>query len=216
MNFNKKIDQFKYNPKLKVDSSELTESIEVKLDHLETNIDVYYQTRKDEEVVIDKIEYKTSYQGEYLGVLDLYFQLLLNRAVEALDRVSTKELDFFCRIEGATPAFEYYNHEIYNILTIGESLLKQIMPKEEEQIKLLEKDERFFDLPFAQQFEIIEELCSHTFYKDVTFADLELDLIEVNRPRIILSSNKKISTDYLTSLFKQYLIPDDDFTLILQ
>lgn len=216
MEFNSKIISFQNEPALIVNSSELANSIKIELEHLDTLIEVFFDTRKDEEVVIDKVEYITSYEGIYLGVLDLYFQLLLNRAVEALDRVSPKELDFFCRTDGATPAFEYYNHEIYNILTIGEKILKKVMPKEEKEICLLDDNECFFDLPYAQQFELIEELCSHTFYKDAKYTELELDLVEVSGKTILLKSNMQLNVGDLKTYFKKYLIPQKTFILNLQ
>ena len=120
-------------------------------------------------------------------MIDLYFQLIEGRALESLDRVTAKEFDYFLRDDTKEGIFEFYDDKFYEILSIGEEILKSIKPKDDFTRIFNGGEEEFFDLSFSSQVEIFEEFFADTVYKHPKFHKIEFDVLDVSLYKVTLS-----------------------------
>ena len=156
--------------------------VQAQLNELKVDVVVEFNTKQEDELLITDLSFDTTLSGEYLAVMDAFFEIINNKPLEAIDRVSIKELDYFLRDENSTPAFKFYNKELYEILSIGEDLQKAGLPKKEE-YSLVHNPELqgdYFDLSFSEQIELIEEVSAKHFYNDLNFRGLYLECDDID------------------------------------
>lgn len=210
MKFSVKIKQRSTNPKfLNPLKNALNHSCEIELPKLNINLTAFFNTVKREELEVEMINYFTEYKGPYLGVIDAYFQLIQNRPIEAIDRFPIKELDYFLRDNQSESAFSGYSQEIYEILSIGESIKTKIYGDKKIGFQFdpkLEGD--FFELSVSEQYELLEELFANFVYGK---GDIDcIEVLQVEEKHITLSfKNDEISKLVIEKL---YLPPDTKVT----
>lgn len=163
--------------------------VKVHLQNLNVDIEFEFNTQTKDELLLSDISYKTSLSGEYLAVLDAFIEIIDNKPVEAIDRVSIKELDYFLRDTNAEPAFKFYNKELYEILSTGEEIQKTALPKVEEYSLVFDPSANgdFFDLSFSEQIDLIEEVSAKHFYCDLNFEGLYIECLDISDRCIELS-----------------------------
>lgn len=180
-------DHFKAPKKRFEGNLPFTHKIHLDLSLLGLDLFVYLELKDEGEQVIRNVRYETSGPNEFLGMIDLYFQLIEGRALESLDRVTAKEFDYFLRDDTKEGIFEFYDDKFYEILSIGEEILKSIRPKDDFKRIFDGGEEEFFDLSFSSQLEIFEEFFADTVYKHPKFHTIEYDVLDVKTYQITLS-----------------------------
>lgn len=187
MEFSVKIKQRSESPLfLTSDKSALNHSCDVLLSKLDINLTAYFNTVKTDELEVEMINYFTDYKGPYLGVIDAFFQLIQNRPIEAIDRFPIKELDYFLRDTQGESAFSGYSQEIYEILSIGESIKTKIYGDKKLGFQFDPKIEgEFFNLSTSEQFELLEELFAYYVYDKGKIDSIEV--CEIDEKEIVLS-----------------------------
>lgn len=188
MKFSLKTQQRTQSPRfLNLSQTPLNHVCEVLLPKLDVRIIIYFNTIKKEELEVEMLNYYTDYKGDYLGVIDAFFQLIQNRPIEAIDRFPIKELDYFLRDVHGESAFSGYSQEIYEILSIGESIKIKIFGDKKLGFKFNpEVDGHFFDLSTSEQYELLEELFAYYVYPNPDFPD-EIEIEDITSDKIILS-----------------------------
>lgn len=192
MNFSKKTQALTTAPKfLNKNKIELNHLIHVQLNKLGIDVNVYFNTIKNEEIEIEIANYFTEYAGEYLGVIDAYFALIQNRPIEAADRLPIKELDYYLRDDQGVSAFSGYSQEVYEVLSIGEKIKSKIFGEKKIGFQYNPKvDGDFFDLSSSEQHELIEEIFAYYVYPKNDFShDIEVEDITDNE--IVLKPSDK-------------------------
>jgi hypothetical protein len=160
---------------------------------LKVDIELFFGTKKEEEVLISEIFYKANYNGPYLGVIDAYISLIQGKPVEASDRFPIKELDYFLRDNSSEPAFTAYSQEIYEIIGIGEKIKDHVFGKKEDVGFVFDQKNEFSDLSSSEQYEVIEELLSFYFYKKGVDIDaIECDDIDFPKMKFICSEEYRL------------------------
>ena len=157
--------------------------------HLKTKIHIYFNIDQKEDSTLGEISYELLDHIEYRGAIDLYFSLLKNRAIESLDRITNKEFDYYLRDDVKVGVFEFYDNKFYDVLGIGEAILKFIKPKENGPEPLMKSDlpDRFFTISFSEQIEYFEELLARYVYGHVRYSKLEIELEDALDNSIIIT-----------------------------
>lgn len=165
-------------------------SVEFRPKNLNCVINISYSLEQADELCLKEIFVETDLSGTYLGVLNGYLSLVFGKPVEVLDRLSPKELDYFLRDENSVPAFSYYTKELYEILSVGELIIKQIKGKPAEIEKIFNQGEHgeFHELSFSEQIEFFEEFCSKRVYPEVRFQNIFMDIENIEDGRLVYSS----------------------------
>ena len=159
----------------------------IHLNKLDIEIIVYFKTLKKDELMIEMANYYTTYQGVYLGVIDAFFQLIQGKPLEAADRFPIKELDYYLRDQASLSAFSGYSQEIYEILSIGESMKNKIYGEKKIGFHFdpaMTGD--FFSLSSSEQYELLEEFFAHFVYVDDRFPD-DIEVVSVENHQIIFN-----------------------------
>ncbi len=196
MKLSNKIQKLSLNPSFKKSEFEnLNYNFEMKLNKLDIELEVEFDTFKKDELVVSKAFYKTNYAGEYLGVIDAFFYLIQGKPCEAIDRFPIKELDYFLRDIQSESAFEGYSQKLYEIIAIGERVKEAIYGKKGNSFSYSDEQlQNFPGLSASEQFDIIEEFLSFHFYKNgVTLDQIECTDIEENK--IYLKSSDEHKTE---------------------
>ena len=206
MQFSQKIIDYSQNPQIKtndIDSGHKT--FLLKLETHKAYIEInYYISQKDGEDYFEHLTYKTALLGPYLGIIEGLFSLCLDKPTEVMDRITAKELDHYLRDTPSNPSVEYYSQEFYEVLSIGEKLLKSIYKKEEDQLIYEELDAAFFELSFSEQIEAFEEFLSKHMYKDLLFRDMFFDLADCDDREVLITSNQRLKDDQKSEFLKQF------------
>jgi hypothetical protein len=168
INKTQRLQQHINNPQFLVNKQELDSSwpqLELPLSRLHAVVIISFQTQQEEELILKKMHYTTNLTGEMLGILDAYVTLAQNKPVEAVDRLTVKEIDFFLRDRPQESIFSHYAQELYDILSIGESLKRSLIG-EKEILPLHQPDEfgTFSELSYSEQLELIENILGEYFY----------------------------------------------------
>lgn len=205
MKFSKQIQNRSKSPTfLNKTKAPLSHSCEINLSKLGVDLIVYFNTVKKEELEVEMLNYFTDYQGEYLGVIDAYIQLIQNRPIEAIDRFPIKELDYFLRDDQSISAFSGYSQEVYEILSIGESIKSKIYGEKKIGFNFNpEMDGDFYSLSTSEQYELLEELFAYFVYNKY---DIEyIDVVDIDENIIQLS----FINDEIEQIIKEKLsLPD--------
>lgn len=195
MKVSNRIKSIAKNPQFLESSSDASLSaFHAHLEHLNCDVIIQYRTVQKNELMFEKIIYQTKLTGPYLGVLDALISMAQNIAVEAIDRISPKELDAYLRDNPKIPSIEYFGAEFYEILGIGESLREFIVPKKKDKRDVIFKASdnfSFYDLPFSEQIECFEEFLSRYLYSNPQFSNIEVELEDVNFDNSIIVNNSK-------------------------
>lgn len=181
------LNHFKAPQKRFEGDKKFTHKIHIDLTLLQRDLFVYLELKDEGEMVVRNVEYEIAGDCEFLGMIDLYFELIEGRALESLDRVTAKEFDYFLRDDTKIGIFDFYDDKFYEILSIGEEVLKSIKPKEDFKRIFDGGETEFFDLSFSSQVEIFEEFFSDTVYKHPKFHKIEFDVLDVQMYQITLS-----------------------------
>lgn len=182
MHFSKRIHSLANEPKF-LSNNPLSFMVHTRLNQLESDVYIHFETFSGEEVLVARAQYYTEYKGPYLGVIDGFFSLIQGKPLEAIDRFPIKELDYFLRDDSKEPAVSAYSQEIYEIISLGEKMKEKIFGKNEYSFQYNpENDGEFIELSASEQFEIIEELLAFEFYtKGVPLDDIECINIDDNK-----------------------------------
>lgn len=177
MEFSKKILNYSNQPRYQSELNNPDIKYLFKLDNLNTYIEVFIiLEKKDGEDFIKSASYKTALSGAHLGLVDGFFSLVNGKALEILDRVSAKELDYFLRDENNVPSIPFYDPKFYDVLSIGEKTLKKFFEKTGETFLYEEYDTDFFEMSFTEQIEMVEEFLSKTIYKLEEYSKIQFDV----------------------------------------
>lgn len=182
-------DHFKTPKKCFEGDGTFTHKIHVSLSLLQTDLFVYLNLINEGEEIVRDVSYELSNPVQAAGMIDLYFHLIEGRALESLDRVTSKEFDHFLRDDAQKGIFEFYDDKFYEVLSIGEEILKSIKPKVKVSTLFAGSEESFFDLSMSSQVEIFEEFFAETVYKHPKFHTAEFDLLDVGLYQIMISSS---------------------------
>jgi hypothetical protein len=168
MQFSKTAQLRSQNPKFH-HAAKYDDVLHIHLNKLNCDLIMSFKTHQAQELMLIGADYQTNYQGQYLGVIDAFFELIQNRAVEAIDRFPIKELDHYLRDEPTASAFSGYSQELYDILSIGEQLKNKIYGKKEIKFTYdVHKLGNFMQLSTSEQFEWMEEFFSHYVFGKIT------------------------------------------------
>lgn len=167
----------------------------IKLTRLDVSVNVYFSLKELDEVFYNELYYSSDATGDTLGLIEGYFHIAQSKAVEGLDRVNIKELDYFFRKSNSIPSFEFYTPEMFEVLSIGEELRKFIFPKiDVNNLPILDTVNYgvFESLSYSDQLDFIEEYFSKFIFSSSEFIDLSFEF-EVEEKEIGINVNKKIS-----------------------
>ena len=187
VNSQKISDHFKAPKKRFEGDLAFSHKIHVSLDLLQVDLFIYLNLVDEGELIVRDVHYELSRNIDQLGMIDLYFQMIEGRALESLDRVTSREFDHFLRDDSKIGIFEYYDDIFYEILGIGEQILKTLKPKDTSERLFDGGEEEFFDLSFSSQVEIFEEFFSDTVYKHPMFHSIEYDVLDINLYQVVIS-----------------------------
>ncbi len=206
MHVSNKIHELSQNPQYnlldpKIDGEDLT----IQLPHLGSFITLKLRAQMQDELMLREIRYYSPLSGIYLGILDGFIQLIKDKAVEALDRLTPKELDYFLRDANTEKAFEFYTREIYEILSVGEMIYHYFYPKEKT-TDFYNKEEQgeYSELSFSEQIEWFEEFMSKFIYPNPAYKDLVLDIIDINKDTIFINSKYEFSNNELRYIVEKF------------
>lgn len=201
MNFSNKVTSLTIAPKfLNRSKTELNHLCHVHLDKLNIDILIFFNTVKKDELEVELANYYTDYKGEYLGVIDAFFALIQHRPLEAIDRFPIKELDYYLRDSAESSAFSGYSQEIYEIISLGESIKNKIYGEKKIGFQYDPKvDGDFFDLSTSEQYELLEEFFAYYVYGKQKSE--QIDIIDINDCEIVL----KFVDDRLKSILAEKL-----------
>lgn len=200
MNFSNKTKSLSSSPQ-KLSTKRFTHNLSCTLVKLNIRLDISFDTKQDDEIIVYNLYYDTSYRGEYLGVIDAFFELAENKPVEAIDRLGIKELDYFLRDQNSIPSFSFYSQELYEILSIGEEIKSLVIPKSKSEKLLFDfNNESFFDLSFSEQAELLEEIFAMELYPYKEFEDIEIEYLDCENEKIILSIDPNPAGEVLKSV----------------
>lgn len=138
-----------------------------KLARLNAYVEIYYKLEQEEELMLKSLYFYSALNGNELAMMDVYASVCQNRPLEAIDRLTSKEIDYYLRDDMKTSSFEFYPNELFDFLSIGESL-KKLQIKEKVVLPMLdvEKFGAFSDLSTSEQFEMVEDILGEYFFTD--------------------------------------------------
>ena len=193
--------------------------LRVELSRNEQYINVYFSTVHEQELLFNELFYETEAKGELLGLIEAYFCLIQGKAVEAVDRLTMKELDYFLRKDNAIPSFDYYTPKQLEVLSVGEELRRFIIPSVELENIVFDSSVNgdFFDLSYSEQLDYLEEVFSKHIYSNSSFDDCHFDF-EVEESLIYINSKVKLDStkiDYIVSNIKTELSLKKEVQIII-
>lgn len=208
MKFSDKILTFTNAPLFQTQNLERDESYLFKLEKHSAYIELAFDiTKRDGDEYFVNLSYKTALATPYLGILDGLVQLFQGKAIQAVERITAKELDYFLRDSQSIPALSYYDPKFYEILSIGEMINKKRYGEKTARTFLFEEyDGLFFELSFSEQIEFFEEFLSRFIYKNEKFLGIQFDLEDVNDNEIRILTSQNISQggiDVFLKIFKE-------------
>ncbi len=138
-------------------------------------------------------------------VLIAYLSLLQGTALEAIKRISAKELDYYLRDDSSKSFFEFYGPEVYKILEIGSKIYNHHLNFSiEDKIFDPKNAGNFLELSYSEQIEVFEEFLSKYIYPNTLYSLQDFE-IEINARSItILYRGEKIDKR-LESIFREKL-----------
>jgi hypothetical protein len=201
-NSHTKIIKLSASPKfLNSSQTPLNHLCHVHLEKLNVDVTVFFKTVKRQELEVELANYHTELNNHYLGVLDGFFSLIQGRPIEAIDRFPIKELDYYLRDNNDVSAFSGYSQEIYEILSLGESMKTLIYGEKKIGFQFDPKtDGHFFDLSTSEQYDLLEEFFAYYVYPYKEFPDV-IEIIEITENEVILN----IENEKITKLIKEKL-----------
>jgi hypothetical protein len=194
MKFSNRIKELSGNPRY-LSNNPLNYQFETHLSKLDIKIYIHFETYKAGELLIARANYYTDYKGEYLGVIEGFFSLIQGKPIEAADRFPIKELDYFLRDDSSKSAFTAYSQELYEIISLGEKMKSKIFgQKSSGFVYDPKKHGEFLDLSTGEQFEMIEELLSHEFFRTGIEPE-DIELIDIDENALIFNANPDFQDD---------------------
>lgn len=138
-----------------------------RLARINTYVEIFYKLEQLEELMLKELYYNTALTGDELAMMDAYASLCQNRPLEAIDRLSAKEIDFYLRDDMKVSSFSYLPNELFDFLSIGEEL-KKLQQTEKKILPHLDIDSfgHFVDLSTSEQFELIEDILGEFFFSE--------------------------------------------------
>lgn len=207
MEFSQQIIKHSHSPKYKVLTHAADYIYILKLNNLNCYVELFLCIKKhrDDDYIV-QLNYKTALVGPYLGILDGLISLYQDKALQAITRITAKELDFFLRDRTSIPSVSYFDPKFYEILSIGK-YINDTHYKNEDKVKLLssEFDGEFIDLSFSEQIEIFEEFLAKIIYKNSKFTNFRFDLEDVSTKGVIIIY-QVIGDDFFHDKLQDYLI----------
>lgn len=141
------------------------------------------------------------------AIIVSYIHLLEGVAVEAVKRISIKELDYFLRENPKVSAFSFYSPDLYKILNIGEELYKKHLGAQvnSEETLLDNNSLAYSELSFSEQAELLEEFLSKYVYKHSSFKNQDFELQDVDSHKLYLKYSGEVLTQDLKTLIVKML-----------
>lgn len=188
MDFSQLIQRRSFSPLHRQDRISHKSAHLFKLDNLNIYVELGCRFREEAgDLFIVDLKYKTALDGIYLGLLDGLIELYQGKALEAISRVSARELDHFLRDDPKVPAVSFYNAEFYDVLSLGSKLVKKIVGHEKKELLLHEEyEEEFSELSFTEQIELFEEFLAKRIYPLKSYQGIKFDLVDVNAGEIFI------------------------------
>lgn len=149
---------------------------------------IYYKFyQKEEDLFIDEIYYHASSKHD---LVNAYLNLLYNRSLALLDRVSIKEFDYFLRQDNSVPYFDKISKELLDLMALGEEIKKRHVKKaaQEKRVYQPEVHGPIEFMSFGELIELVEEIISH---KDLV--NFNLSCTNVEDLKVYLKSNDELS-----------------------
>lgn len=182
MEFSQAIIDRTSSPQFRVSDSKQGKDYLFKLDNLGVYVELFLELeQRGDDQFITALNYKTALDSLYLGLVDGLIALYQDKALEAISRVSAKELDHFLRDEPSTPAVSYFDAKFYDVLSLGSKLVEKISGKEKKETYLFQEiDGDFFELSFSEQVELFEEFLAKKVYPFKQYDGIGFDLADVD------------------------------------
>jgi hypothetical protein len=165
-----------------------------KLNQLKIEIKIVFNTYQDSELLVSKAKYMTSYEGEYIGVIDGFFHLIQGKPLEAIDRFPIKELDYFLRDNQTESAFSAYSQELYEIIALGEKMKSLVLGAKGQIFSFNEGLGPLERRSLSEQFEVIEEFLSFYYYKEGYSLD-SIECVDITDDEIIFNVSKELDIE---------------------
>lgn len=178
----------------------------------EVDVEVLFNVDNDI-LIIDGL--KGDLHSPYDLILDGLLELVDGQKVGSLNRVSSKELDYFFRDEKQIPSVSFYGPEYLDLFSLTSGLYQSITGIESMS---LAPDPEFFQRSFSEQIEYFEEILAEAFYPYKEWSDISLDLEEVSGTKIFLRSENEliqIQQDELRKKLIDYLPEDTQIELLI-
>ena len=155
---------------------------------------------KDDDLFIDEIFYFSD-QENFL--VNAYLNLLKNRALDVLDRVSVKEFDYFLREDNSKPYFNKISKELLELIGLGERL-KSKHKKAKKTLESVYNEDLHGPIEFmslGELLELIEEILSHESLNkyNLTCSNIENYIVYLSCSDEIKPSDKS----YIESIIKK-------------
>jgi hypothetical protein len=165
-----------------------------KLNQLKIEIKILFNTFQDSELLVSKAKYITSYEGEYIGVIDGFFHLIQGKPLEAIDRFPIKELDYFLRDKQSESAFSAYSQELYEIVALGEKMKSMVLGAKGQIFSFNENLGPLESRSLSEQFEVIEEFLSFFYYRE-GYSLESIECIDITDDELIFNISKELDID---------------------
>ena len=152
--------------KSKLDSFENYSLFKVVMPRMDSEVYLAVKLKQEDELLVEKMYYATQLSQLNLAILDAYVSICQGRPVEAIDRLTSKEIDFYLRDNSKQATFDFYPSELYDILSIGEELKKiafgttvEIRPHLDTNVFGI-----FKDLSYSEQLELVEDILGEYYF----------------------------------------------------
>lgn len=177
-----------------------SESLLIRLEELSINL--FYNLTFEEDPKLQNLTLTKLPKTDFNALIVSYIHLLEGVAIEAVKRISIKELDYFLREDPKNSAFSFYSPDLYKILQIGQDLYKKHFPdqiiSEEDLFDNISLS--FFDLSFSEQIELFEEFLAKYIYSHPLYKKQEFELEEVKDQTIMLKYSGELLNHELKNL----------------
>jgi hypothetical protein len=208
MEFSNRIQKLTKTPRY-LSNNPLNYLVHTRLNKLDIDIYIHFETFTGSEVLIARAHYFTDYTGPYLGVIEGFFSLIQGKPVEAADRFPIKELDYFLRDEPTKSSFTAYSQELYEIISLGEKIKTKIFGKKHIGFNYdPEVRGEFIDLSTSEQFETMEEFLYSEFYKAGIDTN-DIELIDVDENTLVFDAKSDYQDKIISKInehFKNLII----------
>ncbi|MAZ49615.1 MAG: hypothetical protein CME65_13730 [Halobacteriovoraceae bacterium] len=185
---------------------------EHQFDILKTKLDIIYQV-DFENLKIHGI--RGEIEPPYHKILDGLLELVDGQKIGSLNRISSKELDYFFRDEKSVPAVTFYSSEYLDLFGLMSGLYKNITGI---QSKALTPDLDYFDRSFSEQVEFFEEILAQEIYPYREWTEFNFDLDDIKDLKMfilvdrVLSESKK---DEFQKILKRFIPKLYDIELLI-